>query len=120
MYSSKVKVIVFDLNPLVESGGVTFKRRGGSESLSPPVGGIILAQPLRTTIFVIRKIKRKKGEINFIKILLFIKRIANLNSLRLITVLFFLIIPKNHVNHCSTGSLLLVPSHAMQQQGYLF
>jgi len=69
---------------------------------------------------VIRKIKRKKGEITFIKILLFIKRIANLNSLRLITVLFFLIILKNHVNHRSIGSLLPVQGRVMQQQGYLF
>ena len=58
--------MVFVLNPLLESGGVTFTRRGGSESRSPPVGGIILAQPVRTTIFGIKKIMRKKGEITFI------------------------------------------------------
>src|SRR4030095_11918473 len=106
--------MVFVLKLLVESGGVTFTRRGGSESLSPPVGGIILAQPLRTTIFVIKKITRKKGEINFIKILPFIKRIASLNSLHLITVLIFLIILKNHVNHGSIDSLLPLPFDVMQ------
>ena len=120
IYSSKVKVIVLVLKPLLESGGDTFKRRGGSESLSPPVGGIMLAQPVRATIFVIKKIRRKKGEITFIKILRFIKRIANLNSLHLITALIFLIILKNHVNH---GALIMVrspllPFHAMELQGY--
>ena len=120
MYSSKVKVIVLLLKFLLESGGDAFKSRGGRESLSPPVGGIILAQPGRTRIFVIKKIKRKNGEITFIKIVLFIMRIANLNGLHLITVLNFLIILKNRVNHGSIGSLLLVPCRVMQQQGYLF
>jgi hypothetical protein len=60
-------VIVLVLNPLLESGGVTFKRRGGSESLSPPVGGIMLAQPLRTTIFEIKRIMRKQRRILFIQ-----------------------------------------------------
>ena len=78
MNSSKVKVMVFAVKPLLESGGVTFSRSGGRESLSPPVGGIWLAQPGRTVIFVIKRIKRKTGEIIFIKVLLFIKRIANL------------------------------------------
>ena len=104
------------LKPLLESGGDAFKSKGGSESLSPPVGGIILAQPVRATIFVIKKIRRKKGEIAFIKILRFIKRIANLNGLHLITVLIFLIILKNRVN---PGSPLL-PVDVMQRQGYLF
>ena len=82
MNSSKVKVMVFAVKPLLESGGVTFKRSGGSESLSPPVGGIWLAQPGRTVIFVIKRIRKKMGEIIFIKMVFFIKRIANLNGLR--------------------------------------
>ena len=60
MNSSKVKVIVFESNPFVESGGVTFKSKGGSESLGPPVGGMILAQPeFSSAIFEIKRTMRK-------------------------------------------------------------
>src|SRR6185503_16581694 len=108
MNSSKVKVIVLVLTPLLESGGVTFTSTGGSESLGPPVGGMMFAQPERTTIFEMKRIRRKKGEITFIKILPFIKRAANLTSLRLITVHDFLIILKNRVNHGLIVVLLLL------------
>jgi hypothetical protein len=40
---------------------------GGNESLGPPVGGIILAQPVSTTILKITSIKRKKERIIFIQ-----------------------------------------------------
>jgi hypothetical protein len=33
-----------------ESGGVAFSKTGGMESLGPPEGGIILAQPVGTLI----------------------------------------------------------------------
>jgi hypothetical protein len=65
--------MVFVFIPVLESGGVTFTNIGGSESLGPPVGGIMLAQPVRTTIFEMKRIKRRKGETTFIKILPFIK-----------------------------------------------
>ena len=53
-------MIVFVLKPLDESGGVTFKSIGGSESLGPPVGGLMFAQPeFRTAIFESIRIMRK-------------------------------------------------------------
>jgi hypothetical protein len=60
--------MVFVFTPLLESGGVTFTSIGGSESLGPPVGGMMFAQPeVRTEIFVIRRINRKKRKILFIQ-----------------------------------------------------
>lgn len=114
MNSSKVKVMVFVLKPLLESGGVTFTKKGGSESCGPPVGGIMFAQPVRTTIFEMKRITSKKGETIFIKILPFIKRAANLASLLLITLPIFLIILQNPVNPGSPPLLI----HAKQQPGY--
>lgn len=38
-------VICFPLKCKVESEGVNFKGTGGIESLGPPLGGIIFAQP---------------------------------------------------------------------------
>ena len=105
--------MVFALKPLLESGGVTLTSIGGSESLGPPAGGIMFAQPVRTTIFEMKRITRKKGEIIFIKILPFIKRAANLTCLYLKTVHCFLIILKNRVN---PGSHL--PIHVMQRRDY--
>ena len=67
--------MVLVLTPLLESGGVTLTSTGGSESLGPPVGGMMFAQPERTTIFEMKRMKRRKGEITFIKILPFIKRL---------------------------------------------
>jgi hypothetical protein len=63
-----VKVIVFLSKFLLESAGVTFKRRGGRESLSPPVGGIILAQPVvRTVISETKRIIRETSKNLFIQ-----------------------------------------------------
>jgi len=60
--------MVLALNPLLESGGVTFTRSGGSESLSPPVGGIILAQPeFRAVIPEIERIMIEKSRILLIQ-----------------------------------------------------
>jgi hypothetical protein len=42
-----------------ESRGFAFFKSGGSESLNPPWGGTILAQPdVRTTIFRLEKIMK--------------------------------------------------------------
>src|SRR5262245_39946354 len=58
IYSSKVSVIVLSLNPFVKLGGLAFNRTGGSESLGPPEGGIILAQPeVNTSIFRMKRIR---------------------------------------------------------------
>ena len=43
--SLKLKVILFSLKFREESLGVTCNNTGGNESLGPPVGGIIFAQP---------------------------------------------------------------------------
>lgn len=43
--SSKVKVILLPVKFRVESPGVAFNNTGGIESLGPPCGGTILAQP---------------------------------------------------------------------------
>jgi hypothetical protein len=46
-YSLKVRTIFPPGNCVVESGGLAFINRGGRESLGPPPGGMILAQPQR-------------------------------------------------------------------------
>jgi hypothetical protein len=80
MYSSKVKVIVLFLTPLLESGGSAFISLGGVESIGPPAGGIILAQPeVRTRIFEIRKSKKKRGINFFMKQLMFNFQCSMLN-----------------------------------------
>ncbi len=81
-YSSKVREMLLSLNPLLESGGSAFTSMGGSESVGPPVGGIILAQPeCRTKISGITKrvIRKKKRDffIKFFRAVLF----ANINGL---------------------------------------
>src|SRR5450631_1177794 len=45
-YSSKFKMIFFDVKCSEFNGGLAVKSTGGTESLGPPVGGIILAQPV--------------------------------------------------------------------------
>ena len=49
MYSLNDRVILLPLNWVVESFGTADIKTGGRESLGPPVGGIILAQPDRPT-----------------------------------------------------------------------
>ena len=97
--------MVFELKPVLESGGITFTSIGGNESLGPPAGGIILAQPVRATIFRIKMIERKKREISFIKILPFINQVANLACLLLIALSNF---PRNPQNPVNPGFLILV------------
>lgn len=118
--SSKVKLIVLLLKFLLESGGVTLTSRGGSESLSPPVGGMILAQPeVRTRIFEIKMINKEKSKNFFIQKLFGCKLnlfIVNESSL-------FPNNPQIHVNHDSLILVLMAPlllSDVMQPQDYLF
>jgi len=55
--SSNVNTILSPLKLRVESAGSAFTKRGGKESLGPPSGGIILAQP-GPVIKLVKKIMR--------------------------------------------------------------
>ena len=44
--SSKIRVTLSPLKLSAESPGSAFNKRGGNESLGPPSGGIIFAQPV--------------------------------------------------------------------------
>ena len=48
--SSKVSTTSLLLKLTVESGGSAFRSMGGKESLGPPAGGMILAQPVGTDV----------------------------------------------------------------------
>ena len=50
MSSSKVSTICLLLKLTVESPGSALRSNGGRESLGPPAGGMILAQPVGTDV----------------------------------------------------------------------
>src|SRR3990170_5464742 len=69
-YSSKERVIVFSVKLREESCGSALRKTGGKLSLGPPSGGIIVAQPGRTTICWIKKrIMRSNRSSFFISIM---------------------------------------------------
>jgi hypothetical protein len=78
-YSLNVSTILFPLKFIVESFGTALTKTGGKESLGPPVGGIILAQPelIKPVIKLIKPI----ANTNELKIF-FIKSCANIDALR--------------------------------------
>jgi hypothetical protein len=64
--------MVFAEKFLLESGGLAFINKGGRESLGPPVGGIMLAQPgEKIRITGIKKSVRKSGISFFMKCSIF-------------------------------------------------
>jgi hypothetical protein len=66
MNSLKVRVIRLPLKLIEESLGVALTRAGGRESLGPPEGGIILAQPGAQMILMMRTNRNKTVKRNFL------------------------------------------------------
>jgi len=60
-----VSVTLLVLKLSVESAGTALTKTGGNESLGPPVGGMMLAQEVRTRSLGIKKIMKKNIKYRF-------------------------------------------------------